>query len=147
MLCSSMADTNKLSGDLGKLLGTVYGKLRRPSSGSETMATTTHTKSSHTTTSNHNSISKGDKKKNKSQIASTSSATKSSSVGYGLGAQKFEIGSYTSLKLLQECCSIELKDTTLASKLTGTPRKMRDKLGPHRHYYRGITMRLEQKLK
>ncbi|CAM6017876.1 unnamed protein product [Sphagnum balticum] len=147
MLCSSMADTNKLSGDLGKLLGTVYGKLRRPSSGSETMVTTTHTKSSRTTTSNHNSISKGDKKKNKSQIASTSSATKSSSVGYGLGAQKFEIGSYTSLKLLQECCSIELKDTTLASKLTGTPRKMRDKLGPHRHYYRGITMRLEQKLK
>ncbi|CAK9194801.1 unnamed protein product [Sphagnum troendelagicum] len=147
MLCSSMADTNKLSGDLGKLLGTVYGKLRRPSSGSETMVTTTHTKSSRTTTSNHNSISKGDKKKKKSQIASTSSATKSSSVGYGLGAQKFEIGSYTSLKLLQECCSIELKDTTLASKLTGTPRKMRDKLGPHRHYYRGITMRLEQKLK
>jgi hypothetical protein len=83
------------------------------------------------------------------KLLQTSSSRKSSlgcSSG-SLGAQKFEIGSHTSLKLLQERCSIELKDS--ASKATGTThkkKKTRD-LGPHRHYYRGITMKLEQKLK
>jgi hypothetical protein len=82
------------------------------------------------------------------KLLQTSSARKSSldcSSG-SLGAQKFEIGSHTSLKLLQERCSIELKDS--ASKATGATHKKKTRdLGPHRHYYRGITMKLEQKLK
>ncbi len=147
---SSMAETNRLSGDLGRLLGSVYGKLRWSSSGSETNTKSSARRSS-STSSNQRIISKGVGVGvgGGVKLLQTSSSRKSSlgcSSG-SLGAQKFEIGSHTSLKLLQERCSIELKDS--ASKATGTThkkKKTRD-LGPHRHYYRGITMKLEQKLK
>ncbi len=149
---SSVAETNRLSGDLGRLLGSVYGKLRWSSSGSEANTKSSATRSS-TSSSNQRIISKGVGVGGGGgggvKLLQTPSSRKSSlgcSSG-SLGAQKFEIGSHTSLKLLQERCSIELKDS--ASKATGTThkkKKTRD-LGPHRHYYRGITMKLEQKLK
>ncbi len=145
---SSVAETNRLSGDLGRLLGSVYGKLRWSSSGSEANTKSSARRSS-TSSSNQRIISKGVGVGGGVKLLQTSSSRQSSlgcSSG-SLGAQKFEIGSHTSLKLLQERCSIELKDS--ASKATGTAhnkKKTRD-LGPHRHYYRGITMKLEQKLK
>ncbi|CAK9224035.1 unnamed protein product [Sphagnum troendelagicum] len=145
---SSVAETNRLSGDLGRLLGSVYGKLRWSSSGSEANTKSSSRRSS-TSSSNQRIISKGVGVGGGVKLLQTSSSRQSSlgcSSG-SLGAQKFEIGSHTSLKLLQERCSIELKDS--ASKATGTThnkKKTRD-LGPHRHYYRGITTKLEQKLK
>jgi len=146
-----VAETNRLSGDLGRLLGSVYGKLRWSSSGSETNTKSSARRSS-TSSSNQRITSKGVGGGGGGggvKLLQTSSSRKSSLTcsSASLGAQKFEIGSHTSLKLLQERCSIELKDS--ASKATGTThkkKKTRD-LGPHRHYYRGITMKLEQKLK
>ncbi|KAH9566405.1 hypothetical protein CY35_04G128600 [Sphagnum magellanicum] len=149
---SSVAETNRLSGDLGRLLGSVYGKLRWSSSGSETNTKSSARRSS-TSSSNQRITSKGVGGGGGGggggvKLLQTSSSRKFSLTcsSASLGAQKFEIGSHTSLKLLQERCSIELKDS--ASKATGTThkkKKTRD-LGPHRHYYRGITMKLEQKL-
>lgn len=59
--------------------------------------------------------------------------------------QKYAIGSYASLKLLQECAQTEKVAPTPAYNVH-KPRKIRDH-EPHRHYYKTITKTLDNKLK
>ena len=59
--------------------------------------------------------------------------------------QKYTIGSYASLKMLQECAQTE-KVTPQPAFTAHKPRKIRDH-EPHRHYYKTITKTLDSKLK
>ncbi|XP_024371194.1 uncharacterized protein [Physcomitrium patens] len=59
--------------------------------------------------------------------------------------QKIAIGSYASLKLLQECAKTEQIPATPACN-AHKPRKIRDH-EPHRHYYKTISKTLDSKLK
>lgn len=59
--------------------------------------------------------------------------------------QKYSIGSYASLKLLQECAQTE-KTAAAPAFNAHKPRKIRDH-EPHRHYYKTISKTLDSKLK
>nr|PNR42294.1 hypothetical protein PHYPA_017123 [Physcomitrium patens] len=59
--------------------------------------------------------------------------------------QKYSIGSYASLKLLQECAKTE-QIPAMPAYNTHKPRKIRDH-EPHRHYYKTISKTLDSKLK
>lgn len=60
--------------------------------------------------------------------------------------QKYSIGSYASLKLLQECAQTEKIAPAPAFNAAHKPRKIRDH-EPHRHYYKTISKTLDSKLK
>jgi hypothetical protein len=129
MSCSPMADATWLSEDIARLVGTFCSKLRRSTSISDSLITSTTT----TTTVPKTAIAVGSR----------------GSEGFHnhQRSQSFDMKSSASLRMLQDFCCPE--DESLdKSNPYGVyhPHKTRD-LGPHRHYYKPIRRPLELKLK
>ncbi|KAG0617804.1 hypothetical protein M758_4G016100 [Ceratodon purpureus] len=137
-------ESNKLTGDFTKLFSKALRRasapLSKPPSKSQHAPTPKPTPAPLISKiSRANSTPVENPKPNKKNLAPLHSLDSS-------GAnQKYAIGSYASLKLLQECAQTEKAAPTPAFS-AHKPRKIRDH-EPHRHYYKTISKTLDSKLK
>jgi len=139
-----VTETNKLTGDFGKL----FSKLRRASA-PLSKPPPKQQPAMQSKPSSAPLLSKISRA-NSTPVENPKSTTKKSlaplhSLDSSGANQKYAIGSYASLKLLQECAQTE-KITPTPANNVHKPRKIRDH-EPHRHYYKTISKTLDSKLK
>jgi len=140
-----ITETNKLTGDFGKL----FSKLRRAST-PLSKPPSKQKLSEHPKPSSAPMVTKISRA-NSTPVENPKSTLKKSlaplhSLDSSSANQKFAIGSYASLKLLQECAQTEKSTIITPAYNVHKPRKIRDH-EPHRHYYKTISKTLDSKLK